>query len=85
MSQLTLTPEEDAIVADAIRAKATAYTAMFGVQDGALEALLAKIEGQLPAQVVVVVPEPIVETPPDVVEPTDEEVEAHFAEEAKDE
>jgi len=84
MSQLTLTPEEDAIVADALRAKAAAYSAMFGSTDTTLEALIAKVEGQLPAPVVevaVVASEPVVETPADVVEPTDEEVEAHFAEE----
>ena len=84
MSQLTLTPEEDAIVADALRTKAAQYAAMFGAADTALEALIAKVEGQLPApvvEVVVATPEPVVETPPDVVEPTDEEVEAHFAEE----
>ena len=81
MSQLTLTPEEDAIVADALRAKATQYTAMFGSTDTALEALIAKVEGQLPAPVV----EVVVTTPPDVVEPTDEEVEAHFAEEVVEE
>jgi len=85
MSQLTLTPEEDAIVADALRAKAAAYSAMFGSADTALEALIDKVEGQLPTPVVEVAPEPVVETPPDVVEPTEEEIEAHFAEEAKDE
>ena len=88
MSQLTLTPEEDAIVADALRAKAAAYSAMFGSADTTLEALIAKVDGQLPAPVVevaVAASEPVVETPPDVVEPTEEEIEAHFAEEAKDE
>ena len=77
MSQFTLTAEEDAIILDALRSKATQYTAMFGSADAALEALIAKVEGQLPAPVV----EVVVATPPDVIEPTDKEVEAHFAEE----
>lgn len=54
MSQFTLTKEEDALVIDALRAKATQYTAMFGSADAALETLIAKIEGQLPAALVVV-------------------------------
>ena len=82
MSQLTLTPEEDAIVADALRAKAAQYAAMYGSADAAVAALIAKVEGQLPAPVVVV---PVVETPPDLVEPTEAEIEAHFAEEAVEE
>ena len=57
MSQFTLTPEEDAIVADALRAKAASYVAMFGSADASLEALIAKVEGQLPATVVAVVAE----------------------------
>ena len=64
MSQLTLTPQEDAIVADALRAKAAQYAAMFGSADAALEALIAKVEGQLPATPVAVVEEvaaPVVE------------------------
>ena len=82
MSQFTLTQEEDALVVDALRTKAAQYTAMFGVADPALEAVIAKIEGQLPAPVVAEVA-PVVEMPADVVEPTAEEVEAHFeAEEA---
>jgi len=44
MSQFTLTPEEDAIITDALRSKATQYTAMFGVTDPALEALIAKLD-----------------------------------------
>ena len=44
MSQFTLTPEEDAIITDALKAKATQYAAMFGVTDPALEALIAKLE-----------------------------------------
>ena len=76
MSQFNLTPEEDAIVADALRAKAAAYTAMFGSVDAALEALIAKVEGQLPAPVVaapVAASEPVVEAAP-VVEETVEEM-----------
>ena len=56
MSQLTLTPEEDAIVADALRSKAASYAAMFGSADASLEALISKVEGQLP---VVANPEPV--------------------------
>ena len=83
MSQLTLTPEEDQLVADALRAKATAYTAMYGVTDPALEALLDKVTGQLPQPEPVVVAAPVVEAvvqadPPDVVA-AEEAVEAHFA------
>jgi hypothetical protein len=79
MSQFTLTPEEDAIMLNALRSKAASYLATYGVFDAELEALIDKVDGQLP---VVAAPEPVVETPPDVVEPTEEEVEAHFAEEA---
>jgi len=63
MSQFNLTPEEDVIVADALRAKATQYTAMFGSADAALEALIGKIEGQLSAPVVEAAPEPVIEAP----------------------
>ena len=83
MSQFTLTQEEDALVVDALRAKAAQYTAMFGVADPALEAVIAKVESQLPQPEVVVEAAPeveeVVEVPADVVEPTEEEVEAHFA------
>jgi hypothetical protein len=51
MSQFTLTPEEDAIITDALRAKATQYTAMFGVSDPALEALIAKLDSYNPVVV----------------------------------
>jgi hypothetical protein len=85
MSQFNLTPEEDAIMLSALRAKAASYLATYGVFDSELETLIDKVEGQLPAPVIEVAPEPVVETPPDVVEPTEEEIEAHFAEEAKDE
>jgi hypothetical protein len=78
MSQFTLTPEEDAIITDALRAKATQYTAMFGVADPALEALIVKLDSYNPAPVVVEeapVVEEVVEVPADVVEPTEEVVE----------
>jgi len=68
MSQLDLTPEEDQLVLSGLRAKATQYAAMFGSEDQAILDLIAKVEGQLPQ------PEP-----EDLNEPTDEEVEAHFA------
>jgi hypothetical protein len=79
MSQFTLTPEEDAIITDALRAKATQYTAMFGVADPVLEALIAKLDSYNPVVESAPVAEPVVEIPADVVEPTEEEVEAHFA------
>ena len=53
MSQFTLTPEEDAIITDALKAKATQYTAMFGVTDPALEALIVKLDSYNPEPVVV--------------------------------
>lgn len=68
MSQLNLTPEEDQLVLSGLRAKAIQYATMFGSEDPAILALIAKVEGQLPQ------PEP-----EDLDEPTDEEVEAHFA------
>jgi len=78
MSQFDLTPEEDAIVLSALRSKAANYLATYGVFDPELEELIDKLAGQLPAPVV---EEVVVETPPDVVEPTETEIEAHFAEE----
>ena len=68
MSQLNLTPEEDSMLLDALRAHAAQYQAMFGSEETAMVALIAKVESQLPQPV-----------PADIVEPTDEEVEAHFA------
>ena len=53
MSQFTLTAEEDAIVLDALRAKANLYLTMCGVTDPALEALVNKVAGQFSAAVVV--------------------------------
>jgi len=43
MSQFTFTPEENAMVADAVRFKANHYAAIYGVADPALEALVAKL------------------------------------------
>jgi len=91
MSQLNLTPEEDAIVLSALRSKAASYLATYGVFDSELETLIDKVAGQLPipVAVAVVAPEPVaapelvIETPPDLVEPTEEEVEAHFAKKTK--
>ena len=67
MSQFTLTAEEDAIVLDALRSKANEYHTLYGATDPTLEALVAKVAGQLPAP---------------IVEPTEAEIEAHFAEES---
>ena len=53
MSQLTLTPEEDAAVLTALRAQQTQYQAMFGSADSAIAELIAKVESQLPE------PEPV--------------------------
>jgi len=72
MSQFNLTHEEDQIVLDALRSKGAAYTAMFGSTEASIEALITKLESQLPAPVVVefapaetavVEPEMVVETP----------------------
>jgi hypothetical protein len=44
MSQFdNLTPEEAAMVVDAVRSKASMYTAVYGAADPVLEALVAKI------------------------------------------
>jgi hypothetical protein len=62
MSQLTLTPEEDTLVLNAVRAKAAQFLSAYGVEDADLVGLLAKIESQLtPAPVVE--PEVVVEAP----------------------
>ena len=59
MSQLTLIPQEDQIVLDALRSKGAAYTAMFGSMDPSIEALIAKVEGQLPVATPVAVVEEV--------------------------
>ena len=53
MSAFNLTPEEDALVLQALRAKANQYNAMFSSPDIETETLIAKIEGSLPQ------PEPV--------------------------
>ena len=53
MSALNLTSDEEALVLDALRTKANHYNAMFSSTDMALEALIAKVVGQLPQ------PEPV--------------------------
>jgi hypothetical protein len=68
MSQLNLTPEEDQMLLAALRTHAAQYQAMFGSSETTMLALIAKVEGQLLQPV-----------PADIIEPTDEEVEAHFA------
>ena len=83
MSQFTLTQEEDALVLTALRDNAARYAAMFGVADPALEAVIAKVEGQLPQPEVVVEPAPVatpveepevaVETPQEDAEPAAED------------
>jgi hypothetical protein len=62
MSQLTLTPQEDQIVLDALRSKGATYTAMFGSMDPALEVLIAKVQSQLPTETLVVKEAPAEET-----------------------
>ena len=52
MSQFTLTLEEDQLVLDALQGSAARYAALFGVIDPSLQALIAKVEGQLPQPVV---------------------------------
>jgi len=62
MSQLTLTPQEDQIVLDALRAKGATYTAMFGSMEPSIEALIAKVQSQLPTETLVVKEAPAEET-----------------------
>jgi len=57
MSQFTLTAEEDAIVLDALRSKATQYETLYGALDPTLEALVAKVAGQFSVAAPVVVEE----------------------------
>ena len=65
MSQFTLTLEEDAIITDALKAKAAQYAAMFGTTDPALEALIVKLDSYNPEPAAVVVEEaPVVEAEP---------------------
>jgi hypothetical protein len=47
MSQFNLTVEEDAIVLTALREKANQFQMMYGAIDPTLEALVAKVQGQL--------------------------------------
>ena len=62
MSQFTLTPEEDAIITDALRSKATQYTAMFGVSNPELEALIVKLDSYNPVVESAPVAAPVVES-----------------------
>jgi hypothetical protein len=86
MSQFDLTPEEDQLIIDALKAKGAQYAAMFGSSDPACDALIEKLSAQLPvdevveeaAPAAVVEPEVVVETPQDVVE-VEEIAEAHLA------
>jgi hypothetical protein len=75
MSQLNLTTEEDQLVLSGLRAKATQYAAMFGSEDQAILDLIAKVEGQLPAPVVV---EPTIVIDPEVVAPEEKTAIAAF-------
>ena len=72
MSQFTLTAEEQALVVSALRAKSAQYLGMFGVADPAIDALLAKVESQLPAPVVEEPAEVIVEEAPTEETPAEE-------------
>jgi len=81
MSALNVTQEEANLLIASLNMFAKVHENASGVVPADVEELLAKLA---PAPEPVV--EVVVETPPDVVEPTDEEVEAHFAkEEAEDE
>jgi hypothetical protein len=66
MSQLTLTPAEDVLVLNSVRAKYAQTLSAYGVEDADLVALLAKIEAQLTPVVAEVVVEaaPVVEEAP---------------------
>ena len=83
MSQFTLTPEEDAIITDALRAKATQYTAMFGVSDPALEALIAKLDSYNPVVESAPVATPVVESDEAVDAPQEAEDKPAKAKKAK--
>ena len=72
MSQFTLTPKEDQLVLDSVRAKYAQTLSAYGVEDADLVALLEKIQSQI-APVVVAQADP-----PDVVA-AEEAAEAHFA------
>ena len=79
MSQFILTPEEDAIMLSALRAKAASYLAMYGVFDSELEALIDKVEGQLPVYEAPVEDEaPDEDAPEPEVEPEDKTALAAF-------
>jgi hypothetical protein len=78
MSALDLTPDEEALVLDALRTRANHYNAMFSSTDVALEALIAKVQAQLPQ------PEPVVvvESEPAATEVVEPETTVEATEEA---
>jgi hypothetical protein len=75
MSALNVTQAEADLLLASLNMYATVHVNASGVMPADVEALLAKL-APTPAPVV---EEVVAETPPDVVEPTPEEVEAHFA------
>jgi hypothetical protein len=80
MSALNVTQAEADLLVASLKMFATVHVNASGVMPADVEALLAKLAPE-PVPVV----EAVVETPPDVVEPTHEEVEAHFASEEHEE
>jgi hypothetical protein len=80
MSQLTLTPKEDQIVLDSVRARHAQILSAYSVEDPDLAALLDKIQNQIAPVVEAVVQA----DPPDVVA-AEEAAEAHFAAQEADE
>jgi hypothetical protein len=61
MSQFTLTTQEDALVLNTLRNRANHSLMMLGSADEELEALISKIQSQMPQ------PEPVVEEVAEVV------------------
>lgn len=74
MSQLTLTPKEDQIVLDSVRARHAQILSAYSVEDPDLVVLLDKIQSQIAPVVEAVVQA----DPPDVIA-AEEATEAHFA------
>ena len=80
MSQLTLTPKEDQLVLDSVRARHAQYLSAYGVDDPDLAVLMDKIQSQLtpvvesaPAAAEIVEPEVAVESTQAPVENSDEQ------------
>jgi len=76
MSQLTLTPKEDQLVLDSVRARHAQTLSAYGVEDPDMVALLEKIQNQI-------APVAVVQADPPEVVAAEEAAEAHFTAEEK--